>query len=74
MNIIIIILTILIGYGIILYAYKAFKKLDKEEEIENKMEEIRELETTNAYIKEFKKAHKGNRKQQRKDIKNFKKE
>ncbi len=70
MNVLIFSLTILAIYGILSYAYRAWNRAD----INEKMSEIEELERANEYIKEFKKAHKGNREKQRQVIKDFNKE
>ena len=63
-------LTALLCYGIIVKAYKAFKNAD----IEEKMEEIENIEEQNGKIIEFKKIHKGNINKKRKKIKDFTKE
>ena len=49
---------------------KEYKKAD----IEDKMEEIEDLEELNEEILAFKKVHKGDREKQRKIIKDFNKE
>lgn len=70
MNLIIFCLTILAWYGIVLMACKAWNRAD----IISKMDEIEETEKQDKDIKEFKKAHKGDLKKQRKNIKRFTKE
>ena len=67
MNVVIFSLTILAMYGIIAYAYKAWKRA----EVEDKMEEIEEIEHQHAEILAFKKVHKGDVKKKRKTIKDF---
>ena len=78
MNIIILCLTILAGYGIILYAYKAYLRADKEENTEDaqekiheRMEEIKETEENYAEVVQFKKTHKGNIEKKEKTINEF---
>ena len=70
MNVVIFSLTILAIYGIINFSYKLWKRAD----IKEKKREIDDIYIQEAEIRTFKKAHKGNRKQQRKNIKNFNKE
>ena len=70
MGIVIFSLTILICYGIMTKAHKAFKNI----EIKEKMEEIENIEEQSAEILKFKKAHKGNLNKKRETIENFKQE
>ena len=67
MNLFIFSLTIALGYGIILYAYRAFQRADKAEHTEDthdkineRMEDIKETEENYNNVVNFKKDHKGN--------------
>lgn len=63
-------LTSLLCYGIMVKAYKAYKNAD----IEEKMEEIKNIEEQEGVIIEFKKIHKGNINKKRQKIDKFIKE
>ena len=68
MNVIIFSLTILVIYGIMMYAYKAWNRAD----IKEKMNEIKETEKIYEDVMEFKKEHGKNIDRKKDTVEQFK--